>query len=267
LPTSERHELEAHLATCAQCQRVLAELRSVVEALSALREIEPSRSFALTPDMVSNVERYRTVTLPASAPVLAAGSVSEPRESSVWYARQMRAVRWATVVTALLFVLVLTVDFSVNRIGGTRGSMADAPMSAAVEEPQSYSVATPASAELRVVEATPEADTAAGAAAEATPTPAAAMAQQPEAPAEPTTEAPPAALSLPTESTAAETADEDAMLSMEDQTVSVAQSDRRSMSTSQHYWRLAQLGLAMLIVWLLAAMIALPRWGPRNRRE
>jgi hypothetical protein len=271
LPISERQELEAHLVGCARCQQTLTELRAVVRALAALPEIQPARSFALTPEMVGDVEHYRTPTLPVSTPEPGARQPVVLQESSVWYARQMKAVRWATAVAALLFVLVLTADFSMNRLGGTTQPAADAPMIAAGSAPESYSVATPApeeapaASELRVMDTTPAADTAAGA-SEATATPAAAQEPAPAAEATPA-EAPPAVVALPTEDSEADSADDAFVAAVEEQPVSVASEDRRSMSTSRHYWRLAQLGLAMLIVWLLAAMIALPRMNPRNRRE
>jgi hypothetical protein len=284
LEATERAVLEAHLASCTQCKTTLAELRMIVQALSALPEIAPSRSFALTAEMVGDIERYRTVTLPASEP---AHTPLEPvvlQETSVWYARQMRAVRWATAVAALLFVFVLAGDFSASRWGGDSEPAGDVAVMETAREPQPYALATPepeqapAAAELRVMESTPAAAEDRQATDSAvTATPAAASAEAPQPAAAATEEsASGAAVAFPTEGSeeppaqteAQPAVTEDTYLSAaEEQPISVAREDRRSMSTARHYWRLAQVGLALLIVWLLAAMIALPRWTPRNRRE
>jgi Meckel syndrome type 1 protein len=52
LDPAVRADVAAHLVTCADCRRGLAELRAVVTLLSGLPEIVPPRSFALTPAMV-----------------------------------------------------------------------------------------------------------------------------------------------------------------------------------------------------------------------
>ncbi len=166
LSAEERATIEQHLAGCAECQQVAADLRALVAALAALPEVSPPRSFALA-------EEHAQPALDATR---------EPiplRASSRWYDRQMRALRWATAAAAILFVFVLGVDLVTTRL--------DRPVaneSAAVaQREQSFAGdgATPASGETM----------AAKAASGETPTPgpeAAALAASPE-----TTEATPAA--------------------------------------------------------------------------
>jgi hypothetical protein len=58
----EQAALQAHLAGCSRCEQRLSEVRSVVEMLHGLAELEPPRSFALGPRSVgapANVVRLR----------------------------------------------------------------------------------------------------------------------------------------------------------------------------------------------------------------
>jgi hypothetical protein len=257
LSREERVGIEAHLSGCAFCQQTLAELRSIVAAMSELAEIEPSRSFALTPAMAGKRDHLRPV--PAVA-----RDVREPvelRQTSAWQERQMRAVRWATVAAAILFVFVLTADMATSRLGGPRSVDESAPVSALSSDPAG--MMQPAAAEP--TEAAAAADTEAAADSEAMR---AAGEESPE-------DAPAAAASAQddpdqarleaTEAEKEEAFDLEVGSAVEAVEMA-ADEDRRSMSTPGHYWRLAQVGLAMLIVWLLAAMIVLPRWHAGRRR-
>lgn len=294
---SERAAIAAHLEGCAACRTTVAELQTLVAALAALPEVEPARSFALTPAMVGQMEHARTPTLPRSEPRGAKQPVVV-QQSSVWYARQMRAVRWATAVAAVLFVLVLTVDFTSNQSGLTPGRddvavtqmrQEEAMAPAAASEPTPAAASQPESDALRVAEATPDATDGGGEPgntgapadtlmSEQTQTP------EPEqapagAPAVPTPDEPQPPVVAdqgdePTSDSAAGTIDAedvDTFAAYQEQQGAEAEAqveagqNSRAMSTSRHYWRLAQVGLALLIVWLLAAMIVLPRMrAPRE---
>lgn len=79
----------AHLAQCLTCQRELDELVLTVDLLSALPELAPRRSFALTPDDVAGAHRR-----PAAASSL----------------RWVWPVRWASIAATLLFALTVGLE-------------------------------------------------------------------------------------------------------------------------------------------------------------
>ena len=69
LSPRERTALEAHLAGCDACRRELDELRATTSAVGGLADVEPPRSFALTPRMLER----RDAVPHASVPPLAIG--------------------------------------------------------------------------------------------------------------------------------------------------------------------------------------------------
>ena len=69
LSPRERTTLEAHLAGCDACLRQLDELRATTSAVGGLADVEPPRSFALTPRMLER----RAAVPHASVPPLAIG--------------------------------------------------------------------------------------------------------------------------------------------------------------------------------------------------
>lgn len=101
LPVEQRQAVEAHLAGCVVCQTTLAELETIVMALAALPQLATPRSFALTPEQVAVQPANLRET--AGRPVVLT-------ESRPWYARQLAALRWATAVAAILFVMVVSAD-------------------------------------------------------------------------------------------------------------------------------------------------------------
>lgn len=254
LPHEERVSIETHLATCQACRETLAELRAVIMAMSALPEAAPPRSFALTPEMVGSRAHPR----PVPAQVRDAHEPIDVRQTSAWQARQMRAVRWATVAAAVLFVFVLSADIVSNRFDRNTINGDQAPAAVRSQEMQAPTEAAKASEPEGPAAAQEDASTEAdalrttGEEQSATPAPAAAydpeQAEQDDGGSE----------------DQSMTMSQDAPPSEVEQMAS--EDDRRSMSTPGHYWRLAQVGLALLIVWLLAAMIVLPRWNGGNRR-
>lgn len=246
--------VELHLAACGDCRHTLAELRAVVVALSALPDIEPRRSFAVTPAMVGQRERLTTVVSEgeSDAPI-------DMRRTPAWHNRQMRAVSWATVAAAILFVFVLSADITTNRFFQTTDGRDTMVMSNQGSEPPS--MAAPESLQAQEEpEAAEDASGAAGASEEMRTT------VQEDSSGE-------ADMAQDTQTVSGEvdgSGKEEALRyqdgAADDEAGVQADDDRRSMSTPQHYWRLAQVGLAMMIVWGLAAMIALPRIRSARRR-
>ena len=101
LSPRERTTLEAHLAGCDACRRELDELRATTSAVGGLADVEPPRSFALTPRML---ERRAAVPY-ASVPPLAIG------------------MRLAGAGVALVLAVVLIGDLGV--VGNGDGSRAE----------------------------------------------------------------------------------------------------------------------------------------------
>ena len=89
---AERHQVERHLETCADCRAEADSLRSLVGLLRRMPEIEPPRSFTLAE---------------APAPV-----------------RGMPALQWALRTTALSTAFVLVVVFSADLAGVLPGDPA-----------------------------------------------------------------------------------------------------------------------------------------------
>ena len=99
LSSRERTTLEAHLAGCDACRRELNELRATIAAVGGLSDVEPSRSFALTPRMLERA----AATPPVSMPPLATG------------------MRLAGAGVALVLAIVVVGDFA-SMGGGNGGS-------------------------------------------------------------------------------------------------------------------------------------------------
>lgn len=100
LSASERTRLSTHLASCAACEREIAQLRSTIALLGSLPSHRPRRSFQLTEDQV--------------------------RTSTPWWERlgfrlmpALPALRTATVAAALLLVAVSVGDILWDRSGTT----------------------------------------------------------------------------------------------------------------------------------------------------
>lgn len=91
LPDTERAALEAHLTRCADCRRTTDELAVLKEALAALPQAEPPRSFRLTPDQARR-----------PAPALAA----VPASPAV---RLLPVVRTLSIAAVMALLIVSTV--------------------------------------------------------------------------------------------------------------------------------------------------------------
>jgi hypothetical protein len=249
LAPEERRVLEAHLARCPACQQVAADLRSIVAALATLGDVDPPHSFALPQS-----ERART----APQPILMA-------ETRAWRERQLRATRWATAIAAILLVLVLGVDLVTGSDGSNESAsnaatmqMKSAPMSAAgaqVEDSTGGSTAGGA-AEGRTT-----GDDASTAGEESTSTEESAQTFGFGAAATPASGS--SAESVPAPEAATGDAAGAVVETPEVNTLTAAQDSSRQVAAqtserSSDRLRLIEAGLAMLIVWLLIAMIAIP---------
>lgn len=247
LEASARTLVEEHLADCAVCQATVGELRAIVDGLATLPLVDPPRSFALTPELLDSTARTSE-----HAPV-------RMTETRAWYARQLTALRWATAVAAVLFVFVLGADFFTRGVGN--GSDDDLALQPVTEQ----SSAAGAAEEAAPMVATEAAATDAEAADDA----AGSVPQEESGDTSTTLQAP------ATESTSdaarttdgeAEAADESTIAAYADDTTAGKQAgDAAGEDDARSTLRLLQVGLALAIVWLLAAIIAIPRLRPRDR--
>lgn len=233
-----------HLARCTVCRREVQDLRVVVSLLAELPQPEPARSFRLTPAMVP----------------------ARPLRRDPGYLRLQQGMRWAAAVAAVLLLLVFGTDIVIHRAGvpaADRMSTASQPFSAAERASEGpaggaggqtgggpYSPAAEAPVAAGANEApAAESPTARGNAGSAVP--GAAMDSAPSA----------TTLHAPEASPALET---DEALPTIAAPAEPASTDRPMPSA----WALAELALALVIVWLLVVSIALPRLYPwlRSRR-
>jgi hypothetical protein len=174
LGDAERRSLEAHLATCADCRRELAELRTTVALLRRLPEAAPPRSLRVA------------VPAPRPAPAILR-----------WYPR----LRAATGLVAVFLLAVVVGDVFNNVFLTTRGTAV--PMAARQEQPLTTAAADAA---VRALEEAPKAATPGGGFQRVPPggaLPPAAATAVAAAPAQPPVAAAPAATSAPVPAAAA----------------------------------------------------------------
>ncbi|MCO5176616.1 MAG: zf-HC2 domain-containing protein [Thermomicrobiales bacterium] len=253
LAPEERTRIEQHLAQCAECQQVAEEFRALVGALAALPEIAPPRSFGLTAEQVDR----ETATLAPPIPI---------RTPNRWYDRQMHAIRWATAVAAVLFVLVLGVDLVTTRFD--RSMTSDTAVVMSAQDSGGGAEEAPAAAGAAMFAQEDETATSSAAEAEIAPgevaTPQAEVAESGEtAAANEESEAPPAEDSAAdAESTVGADSARQADVAQVDETSQPEQAS--AASSREERLRLIEFGLAAIFVWLLGLMIALPRLR-RNR--
>lgn len=250
-------KVQDHLQRCDACQQALAELRLVTVLLAELPEPELPRSFRLTPEMVPEMAPVRLVQ-------------QEP-----WFLRFQPALRWATAAAALLLVLVLSADLALNRPGtpvvfenavtisaqpmaGGAGSATSAGSQRASEATAADDAGAPAPAAGSANDGATEA--AADAAASQEIAGAQAGAASEAAGEAPEATAPEALAATPAETLAApddgsEATGQDFVQVPEPRAVSSLEEPAAAVSV----WRVAELALGLVILWLLTALVALPR--------
>jgi hypothetical protein len=275
----DRLAIETHLASCSQCRQVAAELTAIVRAFQTLPLAEIPHSFALADDVAG---MRTTPTLPAARQLEEPANLHERKreretrkpvqiyEREPWYERQMRTLRWMTTVAALLFVFLISADVLGNIDTGTDNDddsapiAMDAPASGAAE---SAATATTSGASVMVAPEDEADDSERSANAEATPA---------SANDETTGGGEAATGPAEGEEEASTPQDAETMLTTEtpvpDQ-FELAQRDDTSVagygsanditsgqSAESNTLYLIELALAIIIAWLIVAMIALPKW-------
>ena len=266
----DREAIAGHLATCQTCSEVLADLQMMVQTLGTLPEREAPRSFALSRDMLELVK-----TPAPGEPVIL-------QESAQWHARHAGKVRWATAVAAMLFVFVISADLVTNGLRGTsdsadddvatlnqssNGEAEESLGALSAEDPAqipTVAVAEEAPQEESEESAPPAADEYADDMAD-TPE----SAEVPESDEAGDDDGEETAMRLEgEEEQAEEDAGDTSMYSVEEEAISDESASKNSSpetDSSQTYWRIAQVSLALILALLLAVMIGLPKQrGPRR---
>jgi hypothetical protein len=128
LDSSERAELEAHLASCDTCQQQLAELRRVRALLRALAQPALPRSFLLPVEAT-------TPTTSAESPVAPIPMRSSVRRQRT--ARVTRAAQWLGGIAAVLGLALLISTAVLGTRGGIEATSSAAPASGSATSAQS----------------------------------------------------------------------------------------------------------------------------------
>jgi anti-sigma factor RsiW len=119
--TDEKTFFERHIASCADCRAQLETTRSLIAALQAMPAVKPPRSFVLPREMAK-----------------------EPRRS---FLSLYPALRLATVIAAMAFVVLFAGDLLINQMGGASAPQsipAAAPAPVAMQAPAAERQAAPA---------------------------------------------------------------------------------------------------------------------------
>lgn len=254
LTPAERETIDRHLASCEECQAVLADLRLMVRAFGSLPDMEAPRSFALTAEMLE----------PATPPVVL-------RESAQWQARHAAKVRWATAVAAALFVIVISADLVTNGLRGGVSRDDAAGDSAAQTEQLRFSEEPAAGAAEEAATADVTGDEF-GQRDEAESGSAATPATEPEADsgsdATAQEDSDMSTFSQPSDDAeaAGETPQTESALSAETANASDEPDSDAAVrgDADELNWRIAEVSLALILALLLAVMIGLPK--QRGRR-
>jgi hypothetical protein len=264
-----RRRLEAHLDSCAECRERLAELGAVVRLLHGLESPVPKRSFRLDPSMVSAPPRPEP----------------EPLRIDPWIVRVQPALRRLTAIAAVLLVLLVTADVLTHRNASDNGSREVSALSSASQARDSTSVmsaggaeaaskSTAAAAQVPVTTAAATAASSSGggssisggsgeapvtssvASGEAASTSVAASSATDAAGSSEavTPAASAAALAVQQTEASGQPADE------------AAPTPNSSTHGGRSYWRLVELAVGVVVIWLLFLTIVLPRL-PRQRRS
>lgn len=262
-----RQRLEAHLETCADCRERLSELRTVVRLLHGMESPVPKRSFRLDPRMVS-------APLPEPAP--------EPLRIDPWIVRAQPALRRLTAIAAVLLVLLVTADILTHRKSSDNGSREVSALSSASRATDGASVMSAGAAESASKSTAAAAQVPAATAASASGGGSSSSGSSAEAPvatsassgaqAAASSVAASSATDAVTSSEAVTPAASAAALSVQQTEASgqspaeAAQAPNATTRGSRSYWRLVELTVGVVVIWLLFLTIVLPRL-PRQRRS
>ncbi len=286
----DRLAIENHLASCAECRQIAAEITAIVRAFQTVPFIEPPRSFAPT---AAQAGLAATSTLPVSrsrevesnSQTLTADRRSRQStlavDASPWYERQMSALRWATAVAAILFVFVFSADLLGNmdttgddddsagfsetsplRSSDDATSLGASPAEAT--NTTSAAAAAPAEDDQDGEDSGDEgeaADSAAGTVEDATTASGGQSQANATEQADVTREGVPNAATEENAETIPTTATEAAALSQESQTPDSTLSSNDSVADDgeSDVLHLIELALVTLIAWFIIALVALPR--------
>jgi hypothetical protein len=255
-----RQQLEAHLESCAECRDRLAELRTVVRLLRGFDHPVPQRSFRLDPSMVSP-------PLPESARI-------DP-----WIVRVQPALRRLTAIAAVLLVVLVTADVLTHRDSSENGARETSSLSAASQANDSTSVMSVGAAESVAESTAAAAQVPAAAAASSSGGGSSGSSGGAEAPTTSGAVEGSAAQSTASssESTSASSASDAARPGEEIvpeasaaaviiQPTEAAPTSDVAAQGGRSYWRLVELTVGVVVIWLLFLTVVLPRL-PRQRRS
>jgi hypothetical protein len=264
-----RRRLEAHLDSCAECRERLAELGAVVRLLHGLESPVPKRSFRLDPSMVSAPPRPEP----------------EPLRIDPWIVRVQPSLRRLTAIAAVLLVLLVTADVLTHHNASDNGSREVSALSSASQAHDSTSVmsaggaesASKSTAAAAQVPVTTTAATAAassgggssssGSSAEAPVTIGAATSASSAGTSISGSSAADTATSteaVTPQATAAALAVQQTAASGQPPTAA-APTSNSSTHGGRSYWRLVELFVGVVVIWLLFLTIVLPRLPHRRR--
>ncbi len=259
----ELNRAQAHLVSCQDCDAQYRALLATVTALKQAPSLMPRRSFQLTPEQAK---------LPDPVP-------SRFDRFADWIVPGIPAIKLATIAVALLFVSVTTFDVLTNQSGQDDMSQStslqrdtDFPAPAvqnaqseateALAPPESNASISDDGGSDTALEANDVAGGAAAPDADSDSASSAAMQEAPAAPApaveEPVLFASPTVESTPTPTLSATT---EPIPTPSPEATPIAGSDDRSGGLALSKWRIAELGLLMVLIWLLVSWIGRSRVG------
>jgi hypothetical protein len=255
-----RQRLEAHLESCADCRERLTELRAVVRLLRGLENPVPTRSFRLDPSHV-----------PTRLPE------PEPLRIDPWIVRVQPALRRLTAIAAVLLVMLVTADVLTHRDSSENGTREVSALSSASQANSSTDVtsagssefaaqSTPAAAVVPPATAASGGETSSSGAAVAAATSASSGGQAVST----SVSAASAADAVKSgEATAASTSAAAVALQQTEASGQPPSSAAPAPSSSSHggrsIWRLVELAVGVVVIWLLLLTIVLPRMLRQRR--
>jgi hypothetical protein len=221
--------LQAHLETCASCREHLAELRAVVWLLRGVENPVPSRSFRLDPSMVG-------------APVA---------RIDPWIVRIQPALRRLTAIAAVLLVMLVVADGLVHQNSG-EGGVRSVSGSSSTSQTTSGS-----SAVLSAAAAQTESTSAGAGVQQSVSSPAAVAAATAASAADTTAKTSDAGTAAAAATSAAAPVAQPAATGQPQPEPSPTSEPVKHTGTS--YWRLIELAVGVVVIWLLFSTVALPR--------